>query len=546
MSSATVPRSGDPACEVLADEEPLGEAQGSFGGQASLPASAAAADGASAAELRRILALADPYDLTGFLDCPTTTAPVRHHVKLDGLKLGFRVHFRKLLGVVAWCRELGYVVERSPKWGVLIRGKDFAFVARPTKRNATGRRYDAMLDIKGAAYNANLAPQLVATFVAPCAVVSTIRVTRLDIAVDVELPFSAILAFRKLTRRKLQQWSLDYLQTRPDWPIKRHKRYWNRYAGVDFDHWHQRIVSHFIGTASADYRHLIYDKLQERLDKVGPRELCPEGWRGLEHTVGWTCCTRFEVQIKTSARLRGPLERILLDSENHFDNLHPIDLREVDVSNPMLVLLLQAKVLTAEHTFKDLLADAPVVQALFKERCKAEAHRWPWPHPAELFQAARQQLQEELNGVLGSVPTDHAMAPVLSPARVYILRPRARREGEQARCVPTRAGASREPAEGLRPGGGVRGHGQAQGLLREGASRDQVWGSAQEGSPCRRFCDTGGASGQTLHAGGRGGPGLPERKELLAIQNLEDRLAARPRQSGCQEGRDRPRQGPEG
>ena len=129
---------------------------------------------------------------------PTSPTDVNHHVFIDQLELAFQVTRYPSDEMIEPWRTLGEVKHQpySKWWDLTVNGDGWDFRAFAPSKSCFRYHYHARLQLKSKALAQGRGAELFRAFVAPWVDVRSLRVTRIDIAVDQDLDVLRILPFR--------------------------------------------------------------------------------------------------------------------------------------------------------------------------------------------------------------------------------------------------------------------------------------------------------------------------------------------------------------
>lgn len=267
-------------------------------------------------------------------------------------------------------------------WALSAHGPGFALRVGRKLWGRPGFSRDIRLELKGRYARSNEGRKLADLWFWPNALPQELLISRLDVAVDVDLPQCCILPLRA------------WMPTKPR-PLKIPNR---RFYYRDND----KVCGSYIGPAASSRRIHLYDKAEQHFvmnpeDEAAGKQLGDAA--GLRHTKGWEHCTRIE------ARLRGfrcyenvdKDENLLQTIANPFKGLHLIDLRQIPDDEPYRMLIYLCKGYDVENVARLYLCKHPEGRRALRRRLLEYANRWPWVAPAEVFERQREALQKQLD-----------------------------------------------------------------------------------------------------------------------------------------------------
>ena len=343
--------------------------------------------------------------LSGYLGIGQLPAVLpRSDVRLHWLEIAARVDLTPSCyrSMRAALKAAGLAVSSTNEWSIRVSGPGFHFGAFP--KEAAGFYYYrrlARLQLKGEAFDAGTAVGFVETFLAPWADPQSVRFGRLDVALDLEVPDAAVLAFgpsdlwrRPPCRSDGERWNSRW----QDGTSRRSRRPPSTRRTERYDFYDALRLGD-----QSSLQLSIYDKL---------RHLRRCGDPGGLLCGGWPDRLRIEARLRPGtfagaqmARLydeQGARQALFHELPNPFADLRLVDLRAVLTDHPWLPAFILARLNTVAH-FSASLPDG--TRQAFAEALLQAAEAWPWSTPAHLFDDARHALQGQLEAVLGGLAT---------------------------------------------------------------------------------------------------------------------------------------------
>jgi hypothetical protein len=286
-------------------------------------------------------------------------------------------------------------------WGFTVQGEGFDFRAFRKRRGKIGFNRDIRLELKGQALASGKGPQIFETFMAPLVEQCTLRVTRLDVAFDIDCPLDTILPFR------------EWMPTREP---KGRKSYNSIFRNLRT----HKPNSLYIGRRGSPLAFIAYDKLNERNDRLGGDLTLSDlaALPGLSHTHGWNCCTRLEARImpnQLKIKNLGYDPELMLNLPNPFKKLHLLHLPTVPLTDVWRFFIYLAKACGPEDLAVAWFHDHREARDAFRRRLFHYATLWPFVDPAESFEVARTRLQGDLNSIIQRTLTTHDNIPPPNP-----------------------------------------------------------------------------------------------------------------------------------
>ena len=326
----------------------------------------------------------DRLKLSGYLTCPTLPSVVRSSARLHWATFHGRVDRDQLSKMTARWRAHGYGIRRNSNWLLSVGGQGpFYFAAIPAESNTVRNRYNAMLQIKGAAFDADpsgsVAHDIFWSFLGPWLEPGSLSVTRVDVALDLELPFAGMLPFRRNWFPSCPRKGFD----KAGRPLKWGSSWHNTGADVCF--------YHSLGPQRA--RYVCYDKAAEAENS----ELSiMDADSKVRHAKGWDHLLRNEFRFAPSC-LRpklGTNPRLFSEMPNVFERFGVVDLMTVDPASPWLPIFLLAKISSVERVSLRMTKEE---RSAFR-RALLVAERQPGL--SEVFEEHRRQLQATFDTII--------------------------------------------------------------------------------------------------------------------------------------------------